>query len=155
MQITIVQTEIETAIRNYILGQITVRENQRIDIDLKATRGDQGFQAVIDIRPENDGPQGTKPKAAAPAAKPATAPVTIGKGPATKAAEAKVETKVEAETVAESKAAAEETAQDNTKAETLPEATEATETNSDEAPKEAPRSIFGGLRKPVNSTAAA
>lgn len=51
MQITIVQTEIETAIRNYIKSQITVNDNQKIDIELRATRGAEGFQAMIDIVP--------------------------------------------------------------------------------------------------------
>ncbi len=53
MQIIIIQTEIEEAIRNHILGQINVKDGQRIDIDLRATRGSDGFQAVIDIVPDS------------------------------------------------------------------------------------------------------
>lgn len=49
MQITIVQAEIEQAITDFIHRQINVREGMLIQIDLKATRGDAGFQAVIDI----------------------------------------------------------------------------------------------------------
>lgn len=49
MQITIAQSEIEVAITDYIKSIITVREGSNIAIDLKATRGDMGFQAVIDI----------------------------------------------------------------------------------------------------------
>lgn len=50
MQITLVQTEIEEAIRNYVTSQINVNDDQQIDIDLKATRGADGYQAMIDIR---------------------------------------------------------------------------------------------------------
>lgn len=53
MQIIIIQTEIEEAIRNHILGQIAIKDDQRIDIDLRATRGSDGFQAVIDIVAES------------------------------------------------------------------------------------------------------
>lgn len=49
MQITLVQVEIEEAIRQYVNTQINVREGMRIDIDLKATRGAEGYQAFIDI----------------------------------------------------------------------------------------------------------
>lgn len=52
MQITIVQTEIEEAIRSHILSQINVNPGMRIEIDLLATRGATGFQAVIDILPD-------------------------------------------------------------------------------------------------------
>jgi hypothetical protein len=52
MQITIVQAEIETAIRKYIEEQINVRDGMRIDIDLSATRGADGFKAIIDIVPD-------------------------------------------------------------------------------------------------------
>ncbi|QWY83752.1 holliday junction resolvase RusA-like protein [Rhizobium phage RHph_X3_15] len=51
MQITIVQSEIEAAITAYIKSQITVNENMDINIDLRATRGAEGFQAIIDIVP--------------------------------------------------------------------------------------------------------
>ncbi len=52
MQIIIVQTEIEEAIRAHINRQINVREGMRIDIDLSATRGPEGFKATIDIVPD-------------------------------------------------------------------------------------------------------
>lgn len=51
MQIIIVQSEIETAIRNHILDQIHVKDGMQIDIVLRATRGDEGTTAVIDIVP--------------------------------------------------------------------------------------------------------
>ena len=53
MQITITQTEIELAITDYIKSQINVRDGMEIKIDIKATRGDQGMTAMIDIVPAN------------------------------------------------------------------------------------------------------
>jgi hypothetical protein len=62
MKIIITQAEIEEAIRDRILKQITVKDDMEITVDLSATRGDTGFTAAIDIIPK-----GTT--AAAPAAK--------------------------------------------------------------------------------------
>lgn len=52
MKITIVQSEIEQAITNYINEQVNVRPGQKIEIDLAATRGSQGFTAEINISKE-------------------------------------------------------------------------------------------------------
>src|SRR4051812_19268683 len=57
MKITIIQTEIETAIRNYIGEMFTIREGMQIDIDLSATRGPEGFIANINVVPQNSGNQ--------------------------------------------------------------------------------------------------
>ena len=62
MQITIVQAEIEQAITDFIHRQINVREGMLIQIDLKATRGDAGFQAVIDIVDPNSTTVASAPK---------------------------------------------------------------------------------------------
>ncbi len=56
MQIIIVQSEIEEAIRNHINSQIMVQDGMRIDIDLSATRGPEGFRATIDIVPDTAAP---------------------------------------------------------------------------------------------------
>lgn len=53
MQITLVQPEIEAAIVNFITSQIAVRPEMRIDIVLAATRGEDGFTAIIDIVHKN------------------------------------------------------------------------------------------------------
>ena len=53
MQIILVQHEIETALRNHVTSLLQVREGNRIDITLKATRGEEGSTAVIDIVPDN------------------------------------------------------------------------------------------------------
>lgn len=65
MQITIVQSEIETAIRNYVMEQVNVKEGKRIDIDLKATRGDSGYTAEITIA-NQDAPEPKKTSASKP-----------------------------------------------------------------------------------------
>ena len=55
MKITIVQDEIEEAIRNHILSQIAVKPGMVITMELRATRGDEGFIANINIAPGTSG----------------------------------------------------------------------------------------------------
>lgn len=49
MRIILNEEEILTAIENYILENVEVPDDLRIDIDLKATRGDLGYTAEVDI----------------------------------------------------------------------------------------------------------
>lgn len=176
MQITINEIEIKAAIRNHVLGMIAVREDMRIDIDLKATRKEEGYTAVIDITP-GKGPDGGMPE---PEAKTEPAPA-----PAKEAvkAEAKAEKpKAVVETVAEPVEVAEPTMPETEVAPAVeavaePEPapakdpvkplfgkkalkpTPAVEAQDNTAPldesaepkKDAPRSIFAGLPKPVNT----
>ena len=72
MKITIDQVEIEQAIKDYIGGQIAIREDQRVDIDLKAGRGENGFSASIDIVGANTPVPSAKPVEADPVAVPKT-----------------------------------------------------------------------------------
>lgn len=51
MQITIIQAEIEQAIRNYVGSQLKVADGMEMTIELSATRGAEGFKATIDISP--------------------------------------------------------------------------------------------------------
>lgn len=79
MQIIIVQAEIEQAITAHILSQVQVREGMRIDIDLSATRGPEGFRATINIVPENSPATGQTDRQASelvrePASEPAKEP---------------------------------------------------------------------------------
>lgn len=127
MQIIIVQSEIETAIRNHILSQITVNEGTEINIDLSATRGAEGFKATIDIVAA-----ATNGKAA-----PKLAAVTQTQAP-----------KVEQAEVAET---ATETVADTTEEAPSKERNiEVNEAGEVEQPAEA-RSLFAGLNKPKNS----
>lgn len=160
MQITIDQPEIETAIRNHILSQITVNSNMVIDIDLRATRGPGGYSAVIDIRPDGS-PKGGQP-------------IDVAEEQTADAKAAAETTSTEApkaEVKAEPKAAANDAATTD-KADAQPAAVQAPEADApkpvlnfgrktDAAPAAEPaaegttKSIFAGMKKPVNSAATA
>lgn len=74
MQITLNQSEIETAIRRYVNEQVNIREGHEIVIDLKAGRGENGFTATIDILPDLSD---TPTQAPAPAKSATTKPLGI------------------------------------------------------------------------------
>jgi hypothetical protein len=137
MQITIVQTEIEEAIRNFILGQVEVRPGNRIDIDLRATRGAEGFQAMINIVPDGS-PVTTE--TAEVVETPATTTAPARQTRATKAAAPAATAEPATETVSESTGT-----------------TEADEGNTEEAAPAAAKasSLFGNLKKPENTPAEA
>jgi hypothetical protein len=68
MIITLNQTQIEEAITDYVNARLVVAEGHRLDIDLRATRGDNGFTATIEIN-RADAPVQAAAPAAAPAAR--------------------------------------------------------------------------------------
>lgn len=49
MIITIVQSEIENAVKDYVASKIKLEDNQSFKIELLATRGSQGITANIEI----------------------------------------------------------------------------------------------------------
>ena len=49
MQITINQTEIEIAILAHMRKLININEGASVTIEMKATRGSEGFSAIVDI----------------------------------------------------------------------------------------------------------
>lgn len=49
MQVTITQTEIETAILEYMNKRISISADSEVSVDIKSTRGADGFTAIIDI----------------------------------------------------------------------------------------------------------
>ena len=49
MRIIVTQTEIEQAIKNFVLSQMSLAEGQDIKITLKATRGEDGTTAEVDV----------------------------------------------------------------------------------------------------------
>lgn len=49
LQITLNQTEIEIAVKNYIQKRMVFKEGTDIQIDMKASRGAEGFTAIIDV----------------------------------------------------------------------------------------------------------
>lgn len=150
MKITIVQTEIEEAIRDFMRKQIAVQEGMVITMDLRATRGDEGFIANIDISPatstehvlvrETPAPAQTDPVVVKPRV---TKPAAV----VTKAAEP-AETEVEAQTPTDEPAPV--AAQ--TIADPEPDGIEEVE---GAAPLAAKPSIFAGLRRPSSDEAAA
>lgn len=162
MQITINQTEIETAIRNHVLGLIAVRENMRIDIDLKATRKEDGYTAIIDIYPD-DTPEGGEP-IKVPTLSTKTPPAEVKPEPKAEAPKAVVEVEAApvvevAETVEEKPVTEEVAAAPTKKTTTRGLFKKETAEPKKEAPVaanesgEAPRSIFASLKKPVNTPA--
>lgn len=150
MQIKLIQTEIEDAIRNYIQEQVTVKDGMEINIDLSATRGPEGFIANVEIvRAGTGSAQPAETAQPAPAATPATpvrTPSAIRKAapiPAKPAATAPVEAEInENAAAADVLDVAEEAPQP---------AAEATEAAPATPAPAAGRSLFGGLSKPTNS----
>lgn len=59
MRVILAQDEIEQAIRNLIIEQVNVPEDMRIDINMKATRGDEGYTAEVDIVSQDSPSDGT------------------------------------------------------------------------------------------------
>ena len=142
MQITLIQSEIEQALKNYINDIMSVKDGMEIEIQLKATRGEEGTTAIIDIVPQ-------KPKAARGGRSSGEIPA---KAEPVKAAAAPVKAEP-AQAVAESVAEAEaDDAEQVAEQAQEPEALEPAPVEAEQAPaEEAPRkSLFAGLSKPQN-----
>lgn len=138
MQITLVQAEIEAAITNFVTSQVNIRAEMRIDVDLSATRGANGFTATIDIVHKNS-PRKDGQKA-----------IAVSLVPDEPTKQDPVVT-VLVEKPANPVAAVSEQEQQ----ETLPEKTEEAATpapvvNPLAVAPERPRSLFAGLQKPTN-----
>lgn len=181
MQITIVEEQIVEAITDYITKQGLDLSNMLVEVELRATRGAEGYTATITLQPKNGrGSRSTSSPSPTPSgskAKPLDIEKTVTeakKGGRTKKAD-KPEDAPEAE--------APETAPEATPEPAVEEAQEAPEQNQEaqpEAPAEeaaeavskpklsifasskpkeespAPsntKSIFGDLKKPVNEPA--
>lgn len=170
MQISINQREIEHAIEKHVREQVAVRDDQVVKIDLKATRGPEGYQAYIDIVPKEAEKSTTRAKASSVSAAGTSATATKSTGVKAAVAEAKAtkepepqaaEPEVIAETPVEAVAEAarpepetamadvpepvEEAADDKT-------AAEPTEVTADAETVPAPRqSLFRKLQTPENA----
>lgn len=141
MQITLVQSEIEQALRTYVNNLINIKEGTQINIDLSAGRGADGFKATIDIVQLGDvvapvvqtQKAETKPAAEEKPTKPEPKKDKVQTQQAEKKAE---QTQTLTGAVAEPENAAE------------PEVQAEAEAQVEQA---APRkSLFGGLSKPTN-----
>ncbi len=136
MKIIIVQAEIEEAIINHILGQMTISEDQELSVDLSATRGADGMTAEIIVKAKAAAEAPVRKKAATAAP---SKPASVTKTPAPTAT-------VATPAVVE-EAVVEEPSEENTSIAAQAEGTE--ETAVDAAP--AGKSIFGSLARPTNS----
>ena len=144
MQITLIQSEIEQALKNYINDIMSVKDGMEIEIQLKATRGEEGTTAIIDIVPQKPKtPRGSRTSGEVPAkAEPAKAAAPAKAEAAQAVAEAAPEPV--AESVAEAEADdAEQVAEQAQE----PEAQEPAPVEVEEAPR---KSLFAGLSKPQN-----
>ena len=147
MQITLNQVEIEEAITNYVNDLVSVNEGMAITVTIKATRGEEGTTALIDIVPEVVELEVVEPvKAAAkPARKTATKQAAVP---------AKEEPVVEAEPEPVVKEAEPEPEAEPVKEEeAAPDAAEVPVADDEQAEVPAvaaPKSLFANLRKPNN-----
>lgn len=161
MKIQLVQSEIEQAISNYIRETITVNEGMVITMELRATRGAEGFQADIDISRAGTAVVTAETPAARPAVtRAAPKPATVGQ-PTAQAAQRPAATPAvaqpstvepdEQQTSVDSQSQVEEPAETNdvgAEPATDPVAQPAPET---EAPKPVARSLFSNLSRPKNA----
>lgn len=172
MQLILTQTDIETALINYVNDLVNIKEGMVITVDLKATRGADGATAIIDISPVKAATAKAEPVKAT-AAKPAaqTRTVEVAKTEIVKDTKPVVEAQAEqaAEAGAETQASETQAVQVNN-TDDEPEAgatvggTEAGEAQVEEpaagggepvveeeaAAPVKPQSLFAGLRKPKN-----
>ena len=158
MEITLNQSEIEQAIRNYLDTQFRINEGQDISIEMKAGRGENGFTASIDIVPAGtrQAAQGTEaPKSLGIKEQTARTPKT------TVIEKTSPQAEPTPDTANEAGSADQETAAETTTTETAQDAAgeapaaegdnAASEGSNEQAVSEAPRaSLFGALKKPQN-----
>jgi hypothetical protein len=152
MQIILVQTEVEQALRNYVASRLTLAVGTTFSIDLAATRGANGITATIDlVEPGQTPPAATAP---APAGKLAgVKPETAAKAPevvsATQVAQAATATQeqsaapVAAAVEAQATAEVEQAAESTTSAAT-------TVADGQAAEGATTKSLFGNLGRPKN-----
>lgn len=144
MKIIIVQAEIEQAITQYILNQISINDDMDIKIELSATRGEAGFTATIDIEkaePEPEPETVTPVKTRKPRTVAATTASTQAPTPTPEPTQVQ-------------EAADEDPAFDPTEVSTAEEVDNAGNAPVEEpvnlAPATGGKSLFGGLTRPTN-----
>ena len=142
MQITLIQSEIEQALKNYINDIMSVKDGMEIEIQLKATRGEEGTTAIIDIVPQKPkAVRGSRSSGEVPAkAEPVKAAAVPAKAEAVQAAAVEAEAESVAEAEADDAEQVAEQAQE-------PAPVEAEQAPAEEAPR---KSLFAGLSKPQN-----
>lgn len=147
MQITLVQTEVEQALRDYVANRLTLAEGTTFSIELAATRGEKGITATIElIEPPKAGQVAAiavKTTVKTPA--PAPAP-SVTEKPAPVAEQL---TQQATETAADSAQATGEGQPQADSQEAASDPKESADAQQEAAP--VGKSLFGGLKRPVNS----
>lgn len=150
MQIILIQTDIEQAIKDFINQKVTISPDNEIKIDFSPTRGSEGIKAIIDLVPKQE--TVTRGQVGRPRK---TATVETGVDPKEKPHTTSPAPAVEVET--------EKTSQDITDSdgpqtevvdpeENAPQENSVEEETKEEAPPATPpvKSLFQNLRKPQN-----
>ncbi|MCF8861661.1 hypothetical protein Ab1vBOLIVR2_gp81 [Agrobacterium phage OLIVR2] len=142
MRITIVQAEIEQAIKAFVLSQLSVAPGQTLTVEFKNTRGEDG--ATADINITNDAQTG----AVIPATpiKRATPVLTTKPTQSVKEEQQSVSEEVRVETPVQEENASEEAPVAEEQQVEVP----APESPVEDAPKST-GSLFASLKRPVNS----
>ena len=148
MQIILVQTEVEQALRNYVASRLTLAEGTTFSIDLAATRGVNGITATIDlVEPGQSTAAPAGGISRAPSTKPAAA---VAVPPTMKlASEVQADPATQASAAQENAATAQETG--SVQQDQAEQVAGAAEANAEEVPAEKPKSLFGGLSRPKNA----
>ena len=147
MQLILPQSELETAITEYVHGIMNIKDGNTMTIDLKAGRGLDGFTATVDIVKSGTP---VPAKTVVPAATPVTASIVTPMKviPRPPAKEEPVAVVVVEEVIV---VTPEDTPEDTSVANKSEQQEAAVETK-EEAPAEAPstvrRPLFGSLKKP-------
>ena len=144
MRIILVQSEIEQAIKQFVLGQIQLKDGQDVTIDFKNTRGEDGATAEINVTAQGAATKPAPLPAQTQMPKPVTTPapaVVEASKPVTQASPAPVATP---------------TATEQPVVVTPTNATPTPITPAGSEPDtgttaEAPKSLFANLTKPTNS----
>lgn len=172
MQITLIQAEIELAIREFVNKRVSIAEDINVAIDLRATRGDLGFTAVIDltdVSPEGTSSAEVRPlaiteKVKTARATPAKAALSVPetpKAPLEEAQEATQEAAAEADAAegndsplgtedAQQEGAEEAVGNTSDAADPAPQEQEQSQEEAP-PPAEKPKSLFANLGKPRNN----
>lgn len=139
MQITLNQTQIEEAIRQHVSARLNLSEGERLDLDLRATRGPEGYTCVVTITGDSE------PTAPQPLKITDTVAAARTPEPEAEATEGQDNSQDNSQDEAESE---EEVSREAASI----EAGEAEQTETaEEAPSTRKKSIFAGLEKPINA----
>lgn len=157
MQVTLSQTQIEQAIADYIGCRMHGVTREDMEIDLRATRGPEGYTAAVVVNADKANTR-QRPTPVSTESVGMIGGATLGvqlqeEADAIEADEA--ETAAEEADVEQAPEPETETVEEAPEPEAEPEAPAAEAPAEEEAPKTERRSIFADMKKPVNEKAEA